>query len=108
MVYLWHKIFEHDISKMTFDNRVMTTDTPVQWPARSADLTPLDYCLWGAIKNKVYGSHFNYDNVEQLREAVVEAFNRINRNTLRKVTNRVAKKCRLYLANNGKQFEYLL
>ncbi|KAF2890534.1 hypothetical protein ILUMI_15639, partial [Ignelater luminosus] len=91
-----------------FDNRVITTNAPVQWSARSTDLTPLDYYLWGIIKNKVYGSRFNYNNLEQLREAVMEAFNRINRSTLRKVTNSVAKQCRLCLANNGQHFEYLL
>ena len=26
----------------------------VQWPPRSPDLTPLDFCLWGWIKSEVY------------------------------------------------------
>ncbi|KAF2892005.1 hypothetical protein ILUMI_14168 [Ignelater luminosus] len=82
-----------------FDNKAIATSTPAQWPARSANLTPLVYYLWETIKNKVYGSHFNYNNVEQLREAVVEALKKINLNTLRKVTSSAAKQCRLCLAN---------
>lgn len=27
---------------------------PIRWPARSPDLNPLDYFLWGYIKNYVY------------------------------------------------------
>lgn len=91
-----------------FNNKVIATNTPVQWPARSADLTPLDFYLWGTLKNKVYGSNFNYNNVEELREAVTEAINGINRNTLRKVTGSVVKRCQLCLANNGQHFEHFL
>lgn len=91
-----------------FNNRVIATNTPVRWPARSADLTPLDFYLWGTLKNKVYGSNFSYNDVEELREAVMQAFNGVNRNTLRKVTASVAKRCRLCLAHNGQHFEHLL
>ena len=27
---------------------------PVAWPAKSPDLTPLDFFLWGCTKEKVY------------------------------------------------------
>lgn len=91
-----------------FNNNVIATNTAIRWPARSPDLTPLDFYLWGAMKNKVYGSNFTYNNVEELREAVTETFNGINRNTLRKVTAAVAKRCRLCLTHNGLRFEHLL
>ena len=26
----------------------------VEWPARSPDLTPLDFFLWGVLKNQVF------------------------------------------------------
>lgn len=91
-----------------FNNRVIATNALNQWPPRSADLTPLDFYLWGTLKNKVYASNFHYNNAVELREAVVQAFNGVNRNTLRKVTGSVEKRCRLCLANNGQQFEHLL
>lgn len=91
-----------------FDNRVIATNTPNPWPARSADLTPLDFYLWGTIKNKVYGSNFHYNNVEELREEVLAAFNHVHRNTLRTVTNSVVKRYRLCVHENGQHFEHLL
>ena len=30
------------------------TKGPVPWPARSPDLTPLDFFLWGKLKDTVY------------------------------------------------------
>jgi hypothetical protein len=31
----------------------------VQWPPRSPDLTPLDFCLWGWMKSEVYKEKVN-------------------------------------------------
>jgi hypothetical protein len=31
----------------------------VQWPPRSPDLTPLDFCLWGWMKSEVYKENVN-------------------------------------------------
>jgi hypothetical protein len=31
----------------------------VQWPSRSADLAPLDFCLWGWMKREVYNEKVN-------------------------------------------------
>ena len=35
----------------------------IEWPARSPDLTPLDFYLWGYLKSKVY-----FDKPESLEE----------------------------------------
>ena len=32
----------------------MALNQDVEWPARSPDLTPLDFFLWGYLKSKVY------------------------------------------------------
>ncbi|EZA58543.1 hypothetical protein X777_14705, partial [Ooceraea biroi] len=37
-----------------FPNRWIGRGGDVVWPARSPDLTPLDYFLWGTVKNDVY------------------------------------------------------
>ena len=33
---------------------VLRRRADVVWPPRSCDLTPLDYYLWGAVKDKCY------------------------------------------------------
>ena len=37
---------------------------PIAWPARSPDLTPLDYVLWGHVKSLVYDT--SVDSEEDL------------------------------------------
>ena len=41
---------------------------PIPWPARSPDLSPLDFWLWGYLKNKVY-SH-SAAILKELRDAI--------------------------------------
>ena len=53
-----------------FPNRVVALGHQPEWPARSPDLTPLDFFLWGYLKEKVY--HTVPANLDDLR-------NRINR-----------------------------
>ena len=37
-----------------FNGRVISRNGDVNWPPRSCDLTPLDFFLWGYLKEKVY------------------------------------------------------
>ncbi|GFW60768.1 transposable element Tcb1 transposase [Trichonephila clavipes] len=43
-----------DLLKDTLGDRLISRFGPVNWPARSCDLTPLDYFLWGYVKSLVY------------------------------------------------------
>ena len=48
-----------------FDGRVISRRAVrgVDWPARSSNLNPLDFCMWGCPKNKVkftFIARFNY------------------------------------------------
>ncbi|XP_066141182.1 uncharacterized protein [Euwallacea fornicatus] len=40
-----------------FPNRWIGRNSPlIRWPPRSPDITPMDFFVWGAIKNKVYAT----------------------------------------------------
>jgi len=43
-----------ELLKSKFGQKLITKNGPVNWPARSCDLTPLDYFLWGYLKSQVY------------------------------------------------------
>lgn len=47
-------------------------DTNIAWPPRSPDLTPMDFAVWGLIKNKVYVR--NYENLTDLKASIAAAF----------------------------------
>lgn len=40
-----------------FPDRLISRLGDINWPPRSCDLTPLDFFLWGYIKDKVYVNH---------------------------------------------------
>ena len=44
---------------------------PTAWPARSPDITPLDFFLWGYVKDRVYKTPV--DDIDHLKEKIREA-----------------------------------
>jgi len=43
-----------EIPNYRFPGRWIGRGGPQNWPARSPDLSPLDYCVWGWMKELVY------------------------------------------------------
>ncbi|MCM0158329.1 hypothetical protein [Candidatus Nardonella dryophthoridicola] len=89
----------------TFGDKLISNGGPISWPARSPDLTPMDFYLWGHAKNEIYD--FELPQTMAVLEARArEVFANVNRNTLQQVTNTVLKKCRACVAENGHHFVY--
>ena len=92
----------------TFGNRWIGRGGPVNWPARSPDLSPLDFFLWGYMKTEVYSSpvESEMELVQRIHAAAIiiqttpHIFQR-TRDSLRR---------RYQLCNevNGAHFEHLL
>jgi len=59
-MYLQHDGAPHSSSEVRnflnyrFPGRWIRRGSPHNWPARSPDLSPLDYCVWGWMKELVY------------------------------------------------------
>ncbi|PNF38659.1 hypothetical protein B7P43_G01211, partial [Cryptotermes secundus] len=49
-------IFQQDGAPLnaTFQNRWIGRGGPIRWPPRSPVLTPLDFFLWGYVKDRVF------------------------------------------------------
>ena len=43
-----------DVLRPVFEDRIISRRADVVWPPQRCDLTPLDYYLWGAVKDKCY------------------------------------------------------
>lgn len=52
-----------------FQGRVIGRDREFCWPPRSPDLTPMDFFLWGYLKQKVYKNR-PFRNIEHLEETI--------------------------------------
>lgn len=54
----------------SFPNRWIGLRGPIVWPARSPDLTPLDFFLWGYLKSKVYATP--PQSLQELRNRIIQ------------------------------------
>lgn len=77
----------------------------IEWPARSPDLTPLDFFLWGYLKTQVYQSPVN--DLHELRARISQECRNIQRETFEKVRREIENRLYYCLANNGSHFEQL-
>lgn len=66
---------------------------PIEWPARSPDLTPCDFWYWPYLKSLVFANNIRYETLHSLRSAIEEKINgiplRMYRDTLRDFEKRV-------------------
>lgn len=75
----------------------------VEYPPRSPDLTPLDFFLWGYLKDKVYATKPR--TVNELREAIELECARIPKKLFPSVCDSIARRCQQCLDQNGGHFE---
>lgn len=87
----------------TFSSRIISRGL---WPARSPDLTPPDFYLWGALKGKVYKN--NPHTLEELKAAITINIQEITPDTLRKVFRNLKTRIQTCLTANGGHFQHLL
>lgn len=91
----------------TFFQSWIGTDGNIKWPARSPDLTPLDFFLWGHVKNLVYKRY--YGSVEELKTEVQNIILNIHHNSILKATrNEFSRRIRLCIRENGSHFEQFI
>ncbi|XP_075163253.1 uncharacterized protein LOC142235887 [Haematobia irritans] len=57
------------------NGRVISRNDDVNWPPRSCDLTPLDFFLWGYLKEKVYVD--NPATIQELKDEIIRHINGI-------------------------------
>lgn len=90
----------------TFPASWMGTRGPVAWPARSPDLNPLDYYLWGYLKNKVYDR--SCKTIEELQEKIMEAFETIEPEVIQAAIHQMDFRTSTCIEQNGAHFEQLM
>lgn len=91
----------------TFGERWIGTNAVVRWPARSPDLTPLDFFLWGYLKSTVYEEPI--EDMADLYNKIYASVAAINRETLLKVCRtELLKRYNMCVQNDGNNFEHLI
>lgn len=89
-----------------FANRWIGRRGVIEWPARSPDLTPLDYFLWGYLKSKVYLNR--PANLEDLKARIRQEIRRISPEVIANIQSEFIRRLGYCQVVNGAQFEHLL
>jgi hypothetical protein len=72
---------------------------PIAWPSRSPDLTPLDFFLWGYMKNTVYQIKINY--LQHMKASIRDAVATVTPNMLQATWNEVEYRLDICRATKG-------
>lgn len=90
-----------------FPNHVIANNGDVLWPARSPDMSPLDYFLWGTMKNNIYKTL--PADLDELRQRIVTTLrHKIRRRDVSRAIANLRKRVALCLELGGGQFEHML
>lgn len=82
---------------------------PYKWPARSPDLTPLDFFYWGYVSSKVFDNiRERPTDVQELKRRIIEASRRIKIRQLQNVRRHFHERLGHCLAVNGGHFEQFI
>ena len=86
-------------------NQWISKRGPTNWPARSPDLTPLDFFLWGYVKDKVYAVRIH--SLQHLRTRITRAIRSIDTATLSRVWKNVETRMDCVVRQQGKHIEQM-
>ena len=76
---------------------------PIPWPARSPDITPLDFFFGGFVKDRVFQEPVR--DIEELKRKVVEVAGTVDQNMLTKTWRELHRRLEFLQENNGMHCE---
>jgi hypothetical protein len=88
----------------TFPNRWMGRGSPnLPWPPYSPDLTPMDFFLWGWMKNLVYQVPLN--NLQELRTRITHVFQTLAIDMVHRSMEGYVKRLHVCIQRQGRSVE---
>ena len=88
-----------DVLCPVFEDSIISRSADVVWPSRSCNWTPLDYYLWGAVKDKCYAD--KPKTTQALRDDICEAIGEIQLHTIDNVLKSWIDRVGYCLASRG-------
>ena len=96
-----------DYLNRVYEGKWLGTYGPIEWPARSPDITPLDFFLWGHLKTVVYADP--PVNLADLKNKILVACNNLTESQIMSATNRgCLQRFQLCVDNHGANFEQFI
>ena len=93
-----------DLLDEKIPNRWIGRGGPIAWPARSPDLSVLDFWMWGDIRHKLY-RHPRPTTLVELKEKLANLLRSVTLDTVRKAYDSSIRRCELCADCKGGHFE---
>lgn len=89
-----------------YGDRWIGRNGPVHWPARSPDLTVMDFFVWGRMKELVYSTEIA--TLNDLEERILEASSKVRQQLASiNIEREIQKRALACIQNRGGHFEHL-
>ena len=75
------------------------------WPSRSPDLNPIEN-VWGILVRDVYADNRQYQTVEELKTAIIRAWNRLPQETVNRLVESMRDRIFEVIQRSGKVTHY--
>jgi len=95
--------FVTDVLNERFSDAWIGRGGPIPWPPRNLDFSPLDFFLWGYIKNIVYAEKIR--NIQHLQERIISAIETVTRDMIQKTRQEIEFRLDVSRATNSKHIE---
>ena len=79
---------------------------PFSWPAKSPDLNPCDYYLWGKMEAYIEAMAPQPNDEASLRTAVTVAASAIDKDEIGRAIDSLYERCKMVIETEGARFEY--
>ena len=90
-----------------YDDRIISLRANPEWPPRSPDLTPLDFSVFGWMKDSIYKNRVH--TLEELMDKITRFCNEnLNEEVLQDIFENKKRRVALCLRENGQHFQHLL
>jgi hypothetical protein len=86
-----------------YDDGIISRNLHPAWPPRSPDLTPLDFSIFGYLKNSVFRRPLH--NLNELREEIIQCCRTINQEMLQNIFENKRRRIVKCLEVNGGHFQ---
>jgi len=95
--------FVTDVLNERFPDAWIGRSGPIPWPLRNRDLSPLNFSLWGYIKNIVYAEKIR--NIQHLQERITSVIETVTRDVIQKTWQEIKFRLEVSRATNGAHIE---
>ena len=95
-----------DVLRPVFEDRIISRRAAVVWKPRSCNLTPLNYYLWGAVKDKCYAD--KSETIDALKDNIREVIGVIQLHTIGNVLKNFAERIGYCLVSRGSHLNEII